>query len=235
MEKKPTPWNKGFTKETHPSIAKTSRIFRKKRIDNFASWRQKMRDSGKLKSVYPELQKDKKLAELIGVVLGDGYIGEFPRTEVLRIVCNSNNRGFIERCAKLVENVFDKKPHVSKRKLANCVDVTIYEKYISKRLKISAGARKNKTFSIPQWIIRDKNYTVGYLRGLYESEGSFAIHKPTYTYKFIFKNNNKSLLENVHRLLTKLGFHPHVTKNTVQVSRKEEVYRAKKLLKFREY
>ena len=194
-----------------------------------------MKRIGRIESNYPSLKQKGDLAELIGVVLGDGYIGKFPRTEVLTILSNSNNKGFIDRYALLVAKVFKKKPAVSKRKNSNCVEIKIYQKKISERLDIPSGSKAKLQKKIPSWILQNKNYLKRYLRGLYEAEGSFCIHKPTYTYKFLFSNKNNSLLENVYKGLNILGFHPHKSKYQIQVSRKEEVYRLKELIGFRQY
>lgn len=234
LKRRPPPWNKGYTKETHPGVAKTFETFKKKKIDNFARWRERMIEKGKIKKAYPPLRKSGELAELIGVILGDGYIGKFPRTEILSIFSNKNNPGFIDRYTKLVERVFDKKPALLKKK-SNCIKIYIYQKDISKRLGISLGARKNKKIKIPSWILRNEIYLKRYLRGLYEAEGSFCVHEPTYTYKFLFSNRNESLLKIVYRALRILGFHPYKSKDKVQISRKEEAYRAKNLIKFRQY
>lgn len=88
---------------------------------------------------------------------------------------------------------------------------------------------------MPKWISKNKEYLIRYLRGLYEAEGSFSIHQPTYTYKFVFANRNKSLLNNVDKGLKVLGFHPHKDSCRVQISRKEEVYHCKELICFRSY
>jgi len=228
-------WNKGINKTMHPSVMKISQTMRRKKLNNFAAWQDQMRREGVIKSSYPSLQKNGDLAELIGVILGDGYIGVFPRSEVLRIVSSADNAGFIKRYAGLVGAVFGKKPYVAKRKSSNAVDITIYEKHIGKRLALSTGARGNKKIPIPRWISNDRRYCIRYLRGLYEAEGTFAVHKPTGTYKFIFTNKNDSLLKNVLRLLKKLGFHPYISANKVQLSRREEVYKVKKLVQYRMY
>jgi len=235
LKKRPSPWNKGFTKETHSSVAKISRTFKREKIDNFTRWRRKMINQGLIKVNYSPLQRSGDLAELIGVILGDGYIGKFPRTEVLAIFSNSNNSGFVRRYSQLIRKVFNKKPNIYKRKDSNCIKISIYQKDLSKRLGISAGPRKNQDIKIPHWILRNKEYLKRYLRGLYEAEGSFCIHKPTYTYKFLFANRNKSLLENVYRILKILGFHPHKSKYKIQISKKEEVYKIRELIKFRQY
>lgn len=195
-----------------------------------------MKAIGKIRSNYPSLKKDGDLAELIGVVLGDGHIGKLPRTEDLTIAANSKNTGFIKRYAGLVKRLFDKEPHFYKAgKNKGCTRIRIYQKEISKRLGIQAGARKNQIIKIPDWIIEDREYLKRYLRGLYEAEGSFSIHKPTCTYKFAFSNLNESLLKNVFEALQVLGFHPHRDYKRVQVSKREEVFKIVDLIKFRKY
>lgn len=190
--------------------------------------------SGKLPS-YELLEKNGDLAELIGVILGDGTITKFPRTEALRIVGTWSNQGFIRRYAELVEKVFKKMPHVAKRTYSNAGNITIYQKNIGRRLCIPVGAKGNITKVLPKWIADEEVYIIRYLRGLYEAEGSYCVHEPTYTHKFLFSNANLALLRVVYILVRKLGFHPHVSYRKVQVSRKAEVQKLKNLLQFRCY
>jgi DNA-binding transcriptional regulator WhiA len=228
-------WNKGLTKTTSASVRKIATTMRAKRIDNFSEWRKRMKALGVIKSTYPPLEKNGDLAELIGVILGDGYIGAFPRTEVLRIVGSANNLGFADRYSKLVEKVFQKKPAVKKRNIEEAINITIYEKNISKRLGLPTGARKSIPLPLPRWISSNNAYTIRYLRGLYEAEGSISFHPKTYTHKFQFANTHDSLLDNVFNSLVRLGFHPHRSKKQIQISRKEEVQNLKNLLEFRVY
>ncbi len=194
-----------------------------------------MKRLGKIKSSYPKLKKNGDLAELIGVVLGDGHIGIFPRVESLLIFSNSNNLGFVARYSELVEKVFMKKPRITEIKGAQCIKISIYQKQISNRLGVPAGSRKNVKNVMPSWILKNRQYMIRYLRGLYEAEGSFSVHKPTSTYKLSFANRNPSLLQQVYLLLKDLGFHPSRDDRRIQLSRKEEVYKAKDLFHFREY
>lgn len=234
LKKRPASWCKGYTKETNHSVLKISKTFKRKKIDNFKKWRQKAIKLGILKTNYPPFKKDGDLAELIGVALGDGNIFKFPRTEALTIASNAKNKGFIRRYSSLIQKIFLKKPKINKP-YGGCVRIRLYEKKISERLNFPTGARKDKNTRIPRWILDNKNYLIRYLRGLYEAEGSFCVHKPTYTYKFFFSNRNASLLNNVYRSLKILGFHPHRGKDKIQISRKEEVYKIKNLIKFRQY
>ncbi|MDO8620136.1 MAG: LAGLIDADG family homing endonuclease [bacterium] len=232
----PSNWAKGMTKETHPSIRKRADTMRTRKIDNFAKWRNMMKATGKIRSVYPLFKKDGDLAELIGVVLGDGHIRRFPRTEELSIFSNSNNPGFISRYARLMERIFDKKPALTKHQ-GNCTRIRLYQKEVHSRLGVPYSPRGKLHIRVPRWILNNEKYIVRYLRGLYEAEGSHCVHLPTGTYKLFFSNRNQSMLNNVFRLLRKLGFHPHKSKNhyNVQLSKKVEVFKAIKLLQFRKY
>ena len=228
-------WSKGFTKETHPSIRKISETMRRRKIDNFSAWRLEAVRQGKWRTKFPPLIKDGDLAELIGVVLGDGHIEKFPRTERLLIFSHSDNKGFIKRYTRLVEQIFEKKTYVYKETNSNCVRISLYEKNISKRLGIPTGARKLSTIVIPPWVLRNRGFIIRYLRGLYEAEGSHSVHLPTSTYKFTFTNMNQSMLKNVVKLLKVLGFSPHADAKRVQLSRRAEVERVLSLLEFRKY
>ena len=195
-----------------------------------------MKFRGMIKNKYPALKKDGDLAELIGVILGDGHIRKYPRTEELSIFSNANNPGFIKRYSRLIEIVFGKKPKIgfhSNKK--SCVRIRIYEKHIADRLHIPISPKMRKKIPFHRWISSSRKFMIRYLRGLYEAEGSFCVHRPTSTYKLFFSNINTSLLHIVSLSLKRLGFFHNLSGFRVQVSRKKEVYKLKKLLGFREY
>ena len=188
--KKRIPWNKDFTKESNLSVKKISETMKKRKIDNFHTWREKMKRDGFIKNKYKKFTKNNDLAELIGVVLGDGHIEKFPRTERLTISSNSANKGFINRYRQIISRIFSKEPYCEKIKNINCIRISIYEKKISERLAMPTGNRAKKHIKIPSWILNNKKLLLSYLRGLYEAEGSFCIHKPTCTYKFLFSKSS---------------------------------------------
>lgn len=226
------PWNKGLTKETHLSVQKISRTMRRKKIDNFKSWREKMVLDGKIKVQFDPFKKSDELAELFGVVLGDGNISVFPRCERLIISANGNNKYFIERYSSLVKKIFDKNPSVTQAG-PNCIRISIYENKISSRLSIPVGNRKDLDITIPAWIKKRKQYIVACLKGLFEAEGSLSIHLPTYTYNFQFSNYNTSILNFVENSLLDLGFHPERREIAVRLRRKSEVRHFEKMISFK--
>lgn len=229
------PWNTGKTKETDLRVKKISETFRKKHLDNFLLWRNKMKELGLIKHTYPPFQKTAELAFLVGLSLGDGNIHKFPRTERLLISLNSKNDKLIKYTTNIISNVFDKKATSKKVKENNCVRVWVYQKKISQRLFIPSGNRNKSKIGIPDWIWRSKEYIIGCLKGLFEAEGSLSVHLPTYTYNFQFSNRNEKLLKDVGKALEILNFHPEYRKYSTRLRKKQEVERFKNLISFREY
>lgn len=208
---------------------------RERGLNNAAHWRAAQRQKGKFVSKTDALEQTGDLAELIGLILGDGNISRFPRTECLRIVINSRDTALVARTAALVEKVLKKSPHVAKRRHYHAMNITVYQSHLSARLGIPSGARAKAHLTVPLWIDQDTGFIKRFLRGLYEAEGSHNVHLPTYTHKFQFSNANPYLLQMVHQLVKQLGFHPHLSPKQVQVSRREEVQNLINLIEFRSY
>ena len=233
LKKRNPPWNKGYTKKTHPGVLKISRTMKKKRIDNFAKWRLKMIKLGKIRNTYPPFKKSKELAFLIGLALGDGNISAFPRTECLTISLNTKYPTLVAYTKCTLNRLFEKTS--SQERIGNCVRLRIYQKYISKRLDILTGDRHKAKLEIPHWIWKSRKFLTWYLKGLFEAEGSLSIHLRTYTYNFQFSNLNRDLLKNVGELLEKLGFHPEYRDYATRLRKRKEVEDFKNLISFRKF
>ncbi|MGA3291823.1 MAG: LAGLIDADG family homing endonuclease [Candidatus Microgenomates bacterium] len=229
------PWNKSKTRFTDKRIKKISETFLRKKIDNFSNWRINARNSGLIPNPNRSFKHSKELAFLIGMTLGDGCLQKISRTESLRITLGSNRPLLIAYTANIVGKVINKKPSVIKRNCSNCFNVTLYQNNLSKRLEVPLGARKNLKIMLPNWIWSKKSFLVSALSGLFEAEGSFSIHKPTYTYNFSFSNVNVSLLDEVEKALKLLNFHPERRSKEVRLRKKEEALRFEKLISFRNY
>lgn len=228
------PWNKGKTKDTDASVLKTSETMKAKKLDNFKAWRDEQFRLGNLK--HPEnLVYSYDLAVLIGLVLGDGHIEVFPRTERLTVTLNTKYPKLIDYTAYLFYKVFGKMPTIVKQRGHNCVKVSLYQKTISQRLGIISGNRSRDIIGIPAWIWTDDTYLIGALRGLFEAEGSLNVHLPTYTYNFQFSNKNKVLLQQVYDALVRLGYHPERHPVGTRLRKKLEVKRFEQLISFREF
>lgn len=226
----PMPWNKNETKESNLSLAKLANTLKAKREWNFSQWQKKQQ-----KIHYKRLQKSKHLAELIGIILGDGNLYKHPRTENLRIICNSMDTTYIQHIVILITKNFYKKPSVTKRKNENTTAVCLYQCKISKRLNLPCGNKIKNNVGIPGWVFLNKEYMRECLKGLFETDGCFHEDESNYTRCMEFKNNCIRLRNDAYRILLKLGFHPQIGNNYVRLAKKDEVYKFKDLIEFRNY
>ncbi len=227
------PWNKGKTKETHPSLLRLSEALKSKEEWNFSKWQKKTQR--RLRIQYKTLGKGSDLAELTGIVLGAGSLEKFPRTERLRIVCNSNESGYILHIANLIGKKFKKTPKITYRKNENAADISMYQCQIARRLGLPTGDKIKNNVGAPSWIKTNQGLSISCLKGLFETDGCFVVDKPNYTRVMEFKNNCRRLRENVYSMLSKLDYHPQFGGNYVRLARKEEVFKFKNLINFRNH
>ncbi len=230
LKNRPIPNEKEYLKRGE----KISKTFRKKHIDNFKVWREEMIRVGKIKIYNTPFPPSKELAFLIGLALGDGNIGAFPRTERLAISLNTKYPKLVNYTKFLLKKFFEKTP--STHTVGNGIRIWVYQKNISKRLKVPTGNREGIKIKLPKWIKESDDYLLAWVKGLFEAEGSLSIHLPTCTYNFQFRNKNPHLLKEIGRALERFGFHPEYRKeHSTRLRRKKEVAEFKKLIHFRIY
>jgi hypothetical protein len=229
------PWNKGKTKATDLSVKKISETMKRKHIDNFAEWRIKAKLTGVIQDSSKELNKTDDLAFLIGLILGDGNIYRFPRTECLRITLGTDKPKLAFYTVRIIEKVLKKSPSIIKRNNSNCYNVTFCQKNLSQRLEVPSGARGKVDIKFPKWVWGEESYLLSILRGLFEAEASYCVHEKTYTYNFEFSNRNSSLLDEVEKGLITLDFHPEKRAYAVRLRKKREAIGFRDLIKFRTY
>lgn len=187
------------------------------------------------RSHYKKLIRDVRLAELIGVILGDGNLYKHPRTENLRIICDSKDTIYVKHIAKLIKRIFNKRPSIIKRKNENAVVVSLYQCKICERLNLPCGNKIKNNVRIPPWIHRDRKFIVRCLKGLFETDGCFQEDKSNYAQYIEFKNNCKQLRRDVYNILTKIGFNPQFGSNYIRLAKRNETFNFKKLIDFRNY
>lgn len=229
----PMPWGRGEAKENNLSLSRLSNTLKAKKKWNFSKWQEQRKRQGVIQ--YNELSTNEDLAELIGIILGDGNLNKHPRTENLRITCNSKDRVYIKHIINLIAKVFYKTPSMRKRNDENAVSIDLYQCKISERLNIPCGNKISNNAGIPAWIFVQVKYVLRCLKGLFETDGCFVVDKNNYTQIIEFKNHCRRLREDVYSMLRQLGYHPQFGRNYIRLARKTEVYSFKDLINFRNY
>ena len=182
----------------------------------------------------------KNMAELIGIILGDGniYVDESKSIYQLRIGGHSeDDKEYLLGYVKpLLEKLFKvnvrTKLHKSKKELFLCVDK---KEVITKLIKLGVkpGNKKKNNIGIPSWIYTDIEYMKSFIRGIIDTDGSVYPKTLKHPCASIWlKCAIPKLRKDLTLLFKLLGFNPSKWSNTNRkdvkqccIGRREEVIR----------
>jgi len=181
--------------------------------------------------------KTEKLAELVGIILGDGNINRFAKgkkvaTYALRI-CGHSEKDYdylTNFVSKLINSLFETTPHFFKAKNTKASYIIVNSKeVIDFLLKIGliTGNKVKNQVGIPAWIMENKTYSESCLRGLIDTDGSIfrMSKKDPNLLRISFKNHSYNLLKDTRKILLNLNFHPSkiIRNNVIYLSRKKDL------------
>ena len=150
-----------------------------------------------------------RLAELCGILLGDGGITGTQFNVTLNKFVDREYAGFVE---KLLFKVFRDHPYKKERKsvivlmLSGINLVEALEKVGLKR-----GNKIIHQVGIPDWVLKNKNYSNACLRGLIDTDGCIYLHNHLsggIKYQHLglnFSNHSRPLVFGVHKILRENG------------------------------
>ncbi|PWI49262.1 hypothetical protein CEE45_02660 [Candidatus Heimdallarchaeota archaeon B3_Heim] len=116
------------------------------------------------------LEKNEKLAELIGIILGDGGMSK----NSIVISIHSENKEYIRKVTILINDVFSYAPKYHKRKNKNVIDVKVHSQGIVLsllNLGLDTGNKVKKQVNIPKWIKKNDSFFIACVRGLIDTDG----------------------------------------------------------------
>lgn len=161
-----------------------------------------------------------KLAEFVGIMLGDGCINP----GMIDVTLNSEaDKKYIPYIVDLCYQLFGEKAKVMYRPKEGKV-VRIYisgvklVKYLQK-IGLKIGNKVRQQVGVPAWILKNRQYQVACVRGLMETDGGIFWHRykvngKMYAYrKLAFANSSIPLLEFVRDVFVQFGFHPRIVLN----------------------
>lgn len=171
-----------------------------------------------------------KLAECIGIILGDGTIA---RMQVVVTVHRIDDFDFAAHIQNLFNEVFGFTPSCIDRKRENVIAVTasrieLVEYLLKKGMKI--GDKVRQQVGIPPCVLTTKKARGACLRGLFDTDGCFYVDKHRIKEKMYFNcamnftNRSLPLLFFFKEELERRGYHPtHNTKWSLFLRREDEI------------
>ena len=168
--------------------------------------------------IIPDKHSD-KLAEFIGVLLGDGHITPTQVTVTL----GTKEYEYVKYVARLMQSLFGVNAKILLLKDGNHV-VYIGSTEIVNWLLLM-GLTHNKVrdqVDIPKWIFSKKSYMRSALRGLWDTDGS--VYNLKFGVQLSFTNRSKPLLVSVKKMLLNLNFNPSkVGKEKIYLTKRENL------------
>ena len=118
-----------------------------------------------------------RLAEFVGILLGDGCISVYEKHHRLQITLHSEDDvKYADYVSKMIHGLFDVEPKIKYRKNENTLDVHVFKRDLIRFLIEEVGLKpspKWNTAEIPEWIVKDFGKDV--LRGYADTDGSVVI------------------------------------------------------------
>lgn len=174
-------------------------------------------------------KKSKKLAEFVGIMLGDGGITETQATITLNTIAD---KSYIKFVSKLGKNLFGQNPKIAPRK--DCLATNLRYSGINLvdyllKIGLKKGDKVKQQVRVPNWILKSMRYKIACLRGLMDTDG--GISKCTHKYKSkkylylnpCFANRSKPLLQFVTNTFLELGLNPSVAGERIWLYNKQSV------------
>lgn len=177
------------------------------------------------------LKPSVSLAELAGIILGDGGI----TSNQVRITLNKiSDREYAKFVHKLMRSIFKESPSIGE--YHNVLTLTISGVNVIKELERIGLKKGNKIINqvaIPKWILDNKDYAKVCLRGLIDTDGGVYFHHHKIkgieyiNFGFTFTNHSKPLIHGAVKILRDNNFSPSVTKD-----RRIDIYNIKEIKRY---
>ena len=151
-----------------------------------------------------------ELAEIIGIMLGDGglYLDRLNKYQ-LTVALNKNEEEYLYYVKRMFENYFRLYSfcisELSYEYLLRNNSVFVGEQLIKKGLK--SGNKINNGSDVPEWISSNRKFALRCLRGLFDTDGSIYRKYGSYA-QIQIKLASKQLILSTHNLFLILGYHP---------------------------
>ncbi len=130
---------------------------------------------------------EKRLAEFIGIMLGDGSMGiyntkagnKIKKHHVVKITLDSRNKQYTDYVSNLMREILDVEPRLHFKREENAVDICTFRKervsYVQEKIGLKISPKWNR-MEIPRKFMK-KELCPYILRGLFDTDGSVTIFK----------------------------------------------------------
>lgn len=169
-------------------------------------------------------QESTDLAELMGIILGDGGIGN--KWQIVISLNSISDIQYSRYIFKLINHLFSLNPAIRKRPNQNTLVIVSSSSNMVDFIVNKGMVRGNKilqNIDMPDWIRNNSEDQKRFIRGLVDTDGCLYIHKHTLKGRlyrnigFCFASHSRNLIISVSKTLLQFGIKPHITKDGFQI------------------
>lgn len=150
------------------------------------------------------IPQSKELAELIGIILGDGHIHAQEQTEdktqqyYVSVTLHEDEKEMIRRTETLISDLIGKEPLKFSNSQFKSIQIRLVGKLgviMMKDHGLKPGNKVENQVGVPEWIKNDEKYSIKCLKGLIDTDGTIYQRNHDGYYVAQFKNRSLTLLE----------------------------------------
>lgn len=162
-----------------------------------------------------------RLAEFLGIMLGDGHISHFQTIVTL----GTKEFEYVQYVQALMQELFKVKATISIKR-SGYRDVYVGSTLITKWLR-EQGLVSNKVAAqvgVPEWIMGEEKYMRAFVRGFFDTDGS--VYNLCFGIQVSLTNKSAPLLLALQDMLRKLGYQvSEVSAYRVYITKRKDVER----------
>lgn len=175
--------------------------------------------------------KSVRLAEFIGIMIGDGGINKRQITITLN---SQDDAEYIKIVSNLIYNLFTVIPTVIKSPKSKAVTLLISRVGLVNFLiknELKQGNKIKNGLNIPVWILKDPEYAKACVRGIMDTDGcifqeTHQIKNKGYSYpRLSIVSASEELLESINDILCRLDFNPKIRYRRVNLESRDDIVR----------
>ncbi len=180
-----------------------------------------------------------RLAEFVGILIGDGFIGKYGRHRIIQITGNktSEKEYYKEYLIPLVKEIFGANVYFYERE--SCIRLSVYSKIVFNTLKklFEFPVGKKEDITISENLLLTDDCKVGLIRGLFDTDGCISLQRGKYPVIDIC-TTSKKLSKQIQNILNEFGFGAYICrcfgKGNHKTSYRVTIFGKRKVLKWKD-
>jgi DNA-binding transcriptional regulator WhiA len=172
-------------------------------------------------------ETNENLAELLGILAGDGHLSNI--NHEISVTCHrkDDKEYILNHVSRLFRDLFEVNVKIKEQDHNNTIKSVVNSKmlslFLTSKFKIPKGKKKG-SLRIPKQILKRKKLLRSYIRGLFDTDGSFYLRRKTSMVVSI-ASRDPPYLDEVKQALMFLGYNPSVSGKNLYIYRQEQIKR----------